>query len=61
MAKAPKGKKEAAPAPKKQKADPGRGGVARPVSLYPLSFEDAVDALLEVKMEPGELKGGRKA
>lgn len=59
MAKAPKGKKEAPPVPKKQKEDPG--GVARPVSLYPLSFEDAVDALLEVKMEPGELKGGRKA
>jgi hypothetical protein len=27
------------------------------VSLYPLGFEEAVDALLEVKMEPDEKPG----
>jgi len=58
MAKAPKDKKEAAPVSKKQKEDPG--GVARPVSLHPLSFEEAVGALLEVKMDPEELRGKKR-
>jgi hypothetical protein len=58
MAEAPKApEEEAHPAPEEQAKGPRKGrAVAGPVSLYPLSFEEAVDALLEVKMEPGELK-----
>jgi hypothetical protein len=58
MAEAPKApEEEAYPAPEKQAKGPGkRRTVEGPVSLYPLTFEDAVGALLEVKMEPEELK-----
>ena len=63
MAKAPKAaKEETHPPPEEQAAGPGkRRTVAGPVSLYPLTFEEAVDALLEVKMEPGELRPRRRS
>ena len=53
MAEAPKApEEEAHPATEKQAKGPGkRRTVEGPVSLYPLSFEEAVDALLEVKPE----------
>lgn len=41
---APEGKKTARPERRGRKLDP-------PVSLYPLDFEQAVDALLEVRPE----------
>ena len=43
--------------PEEQAKGPGRRRrrtVDKPVSLYPLSFEDAVDGLLRVKPEPDE-------
>jgi hypothetical protein len=44
---------EAHPAPTEPAKGPGkRRTVDRPVSLYPLSFEEAVDGLLQVKPEP---------
>lgn len=63
MAKAPKApKKEAHPPPPEEPAK-GTGRprrtVEKPVSLYPLSFEEAVQGLLQVKMEP-EKKTPRK-
>jgi hypothetical protein len=58
MAKAPKApKEETHPPPAEHAQGPGRRRtVAGPLSLYPLSFEEAVDALLEVKMSPEELR-----
>jgi|GEM_PF-5952323 len=58
MAKAPKATKKAAhPPPEKPAKGPGkRRTVGGPVSLYPLTFDEAVDALLEVKMEPEEMR-----
>lgn len=54
MAKAPKTpKEETNPPPEEQAKGPGK---QRRVSLYPLTFEDAVDALLGVKMSPEEKK-----
>lgn len=51
---------EAHPAPTEPAKGPGkRRTVDGPVSLYPLTFEEAVDALLEVKIEP-EIKSPRK-
>jgi hypothetical protein len=49
---------EAHPPPEEQAKGPGRPRrtVEKPVSLFPLSFEDAVDGLLRVKMDPEELK-----
>jgi hypothetical protein len=48
------------------KATREKGGKApagerlKPVSLYPLSFEEAVQGLLQVKMTPEELKDKKK-
>jgi hypothetical protein len=55
MAKTPK--EEAHPQTAEQAKEPvKRRAGGGPVSLYPLTFEDAVDALLEVKMDPEKLK-----
>jgi hypothetical protein len=47
---------ETHPAPAEPAKGPGKGRagrpVDRPVSLFPLSFEEAVDGLLQVKPEP---------
>ena len=62
MAEDPKApEEEARPAPEKQAKRPRKGRtVEGPVSLYPLSFEEAVGALLEVKMEPEEMRPPRR-
>jgi hypothetical protein len=62
MAEAPKAsEEEARPETEKQAKEPGkRRTVERPISLYPLTFEDAVGALLEVKMEPEELRNRKR-
>jgi hypothetical protein len=57
MAKAPKApKEETHPPPEEQAKGPGRPRrtVEKPVSLYPLTFEEAVRGLLQVKMEREE-------
>lgn len=60
MAEDEKAPEEAAPTPPEEpQARPGRRRgrkVDPPLSLYPLSFEEAVGGLLEVKPEPEERK-----
>jgi hypothetical protein len=52
---------EAHSAPAEPAKGPRKGrAVDRPVSLFPLSFEEAVDGLLQVKPEPGK-KGGAES
>lgn len=49
---------EAQATPEEEAKGPGRPRrtVEKPLSLYPLTFEEAIGDLLQVKMEPGELK-----
>jgi len=63
MAEDPKASEEEAHPPQEEQAQgPGRPGrnVGKPVSLYPLEFEEAVDALLGVKMDPEELRNRKR-
>jgi hypothetical protein len=47
-------KGEAKPSGRKRGRPPGKADL---ISLHPLSFEEAVRGLLQVKMEPEEKKG----
>jgi hypothetical protein len=60
MAEDPKApEEEAHPTPEEPAERPRKGRtVDRPVSLYPLSFEEAVDGLLQVKPDRGNNGGG---
>lgn len=52
---------EAPPEAPEAAPGPGRRRKLGNVSLHPLEFEEAVDALLAVKMEPEETRGKKKA